>query len=201
MQIDHSTFTRTDDASDGEGPFIITCFSLSLAMFLWILELNSTAVSLGTFHSCSPSHMCTVMSGIDDLIMQCAWKLTTGEAESSAVQINSSRTCSTQLLGITLSASRRNRHIFPSFQAISMMNTTLLFMRKFVYLCDPNMLQSGLITSRVPRQAVVNMACTQLPYQWGKSAMHFRVLQYSIRWQSPSLKQLGIFHSVTLISL
>jgi hypothetical protein len=123
--------------------------------------------------------MCTVMSGIDDLIMQCAWKLTTGEAESSAVQINSSWTCGTQLLGITLSALRRNRHIFPSFQAISMMNTPLLFMRKIVYLCDPKMLQSGLITSRVPRQAVVNMACTQLPYQWGKSAMHFRVLQYS----------------------
>ncbi len=121
--------------------------------------------------------------------------------KQKVVQYRSTALGCVVLLGITLSALRRNRHIFPSFQAISMMNTTLLFMRKIVYLCDPNMLQSGLITSRVPRQAVVNMACTRLPYQSGKSAMHFRVLQYSIRWQSPCLKQLGIFHSVTLISL
>jgi hypothetical protein len=74
--------------------------SLPISLCHWLclfefFELNSTAVSLGTFHSCSPSHRCTVMSGIDYLIMQCAWKLTTSEAESSAVQINSSWMCST----------------------------------------------------------------------------------------------------------
>lgn len=53
-----------------EGPFIITHFSLSLAMSLWILELNSTAVSLGTFHSCSPSHRdCDVRDRLPDHAM------------------------------------------------------------------------------------------------------------------------------------